>query len=69
MCHAPDVSETAAVPPETRDVAFVMTWGCADCGFTPQVPEETGERLRDTIATWQTVLTRGPAALRPAPTV
>ena len=63
------VIEPTAVPPDTRDWTFVITEGCAECGFMPQQPETTGERLRATIPAWRKVLASGAACERPAPTV
>jgi hypothetical protein len=63
------VREVAAVPPESRDWTFVITEGCAECGFTPQPPETTSERLRATIPLWVEALDGEGSRRRPAPTV
>ena len=63
------VDEPAAVPPDNTDWTFVITEGCGQCGFRPQQPESTGERLRATIPPWRTVLASRWASQRPAPTV
>lgn len=69
LCHAAEVTEVSAVPPESRDWTFVIAEGCAECGFTPQPPDRTGERLRATIPTWRSALAGRSAPARPAPTV
>ena len=61
--------EPTAVPPDTRDWTFVITKGCEECGFVPQQPETTGERLRATVPAWRQALASGAASERPAPTV
>ncbi len=63
------MAEAAAVPPEDRDWTFVITEGCEQCGFVPQPPATTGERLRATIPVWRESLSRGLARERPLPTV
>ncbi|MFI9644420.1 DinB family protein [Micromonospora sp. NPDC051925] len=63
------MSEAAAITPEDRDWTFVIDDGCAECGFVPQQPAATGDRLRATVPIWQEVLSRPDAARRPAPTV
>jgi hypothetical protein len=69
MCDADPVTEPAAVPPDTQDWTFVITEGCPQCGFEPQRPEQTAERLRATIPTWRRTLASRTASERPAPTV
>jgi hypothetical protein len=61
--------EPAAVPPDSRDWTFVITEGCQECGFTPQLPETTSQRLRDTIPIWLEALADEGSRRRPAPTV
>ncbi len=61
--------EPASIRPDDRDWTFVITEGCAQCGFQPQPPDRTGERLRATIPTWRHVLAADTAAQRPSPTV
>jgi DinB superfamily len=59
----------ADVPPEDRDWTFVIRDGCEECGFTPQEPQSTGERLRATIPAWRQALAGVGASVRPAPAV
>lgn len=59
----------AAIPPEDRDWTFVIWDGCQECGFRPQVPDQTGARLRATIPQWTAALAAPDARRRPAPTV
>ncbi len=60
----------APVPPESKDWTGVITQGCAECGFTPQLTiTEVGSRLRATIPRWQAVLARPDVTVRPAPLV
>lgn len=63
------MAEPAAVPPESRDWTFAITDGCEECGFVPQPPETTGERLRAAIPAWRGALAHPNARVRPAPTV
>jgi hypothetical protein len=63
------MAEPVIPPPDDRDWTYVITEGCADCGFTPQPPETTGERIRTTIPLWNGVLAEPDARDRPAPTV
>jgi hypothetical protein len=63
------VNEPAAVPPDTRDWTFVITEGCEECGFIPQPPESTSDRLRATIPIWLEALAAEGSSQRPAPTV
>ncbi|WP_446218212.1 DinB family protein [Micromonospora sp. IBHARD004] len=58
-----------AITPETADWTFVITEGCAECGFSPQEVTSTEERLRATIPTWRAALARDDASVRSAPTV
>jgi hypothetical protein len=57
------------VPAEDRDWTFVIRDGCAKCGFSPQPPESTGDRLRAAIPAWRHALAADGASVRPAPTV
>ncbi len=59
----------AAIAPDTRDWTYVITEGCKECGFTPQPPELTGQRLRASIPTWRNALASATASRRPAPAV
>lgn len=61
--------EAPQVPPETKDWTFVIADGCEECGFQPQSPRTTGERLRATIPQWQERLEENDATQRPASTV
>jgi hypothetical protein len=63
------VSEPVIVPADSRDWTFVITERCEECGFTPQSPETTGERLRATIPIWLATLGAEGSRERPAPTV
>jgi hypothetical protein len=63
------VSEPAAVPPDSRDWTFVIIEGCEECGFTPQPPGTTSERVRATIPIWREALAGEGSRHRPAPTV
>lgn len=58
-----------AVEPDQKDWTFVITQGCAECGFVPPDAHGTGAQLRATIAPWQQVLARPDVATRPEPTV
>ena len=63
------MTDLPAIPPDTRDWTFVITDGCAECGFIPQPPTATGDRLRATLPTWRAALLAGTARERPAATV
>ena len=64
------MSEPPHIEPETTDWTVVITAGCAECGFDPDVPvTDIGSRLRTTIPQWSAVLARPDAAVRPQPTV
>ncbi|RZU73145.1 DinB family protein [Micromonospora kangleipakensis] len=63
------MQQPPAITPETADWTFVITEGCAECGFSPQEVTSTGERLRATIPTWRAALARDDASARPVPTV
>ncbi|WP_200209544.1 DinB family protein [Micromonospora coerulea] len=63
------MQQPPAITPETADWTFVITEGCAECGFSPQEVTATGDRLRATIPTWRAVLARDDATVRPVPTV
>lgn len=63
------MQQPPAITPETTDWTYVITEGCAECGFSAQQVTSTGERLRATIPTWRTVLARDDATVRPTPTV
>ncbi|MBM0229994.1 MULTISPECIES: DinB family protein [Micromonospora] len=63
------MQQPPAITPETADWTFVITEGCAECGFSPQDVASTGERLRAAIPTWRAALARSDAAVRPEPTV
>jgi hypothetical protein len=57
------------ITPDGRDWTYVITDGCAECGFTPQAPETTGDRLRDCIPRWTQALSDAAASQRPEPAV
>ena len=59
----------AEIPPDVRDWTYVITDGCQECGFRPQPPAQTGERLRATISQWTAALDDPDARRRPEPTV
>lgn len=63
------MSEPSAVPTESRDWTFVITQGCGECGFVPQQPDQTGDRLRASVPIWRRALASSAAARRPAPVV
>lgn len=63
------MAEPAAVPPDSRDWTFVIGEGCTECGFVPQLPTTTGDRLRAAIPAWTHVLAGDRARERPAPEV
>jgi hypothetical protein len=64
------MSTPTDIPPEDKDWTFVITQGCADCGFDPTYDVTmTGDRLRATIPRWEGALSRGDAATRPRPQV
>ena len=60
------MQEPAAVPPDNRDWTFVITEGCEECGFRPQTPGTTGERLRATIPVWREALAGSDSRVRPS---
>ena len=63
------MTEPAAVPPDNRDWTFVISDGCDECGFRPQNPHTTAERLRATIPVWRQALAGSGSRVRPSPTV
>jgi hypothetical protein len=63
------MAEPAIPPPDSRDWTYVITDGCPECGFSPQPPETTGERIRTTMPLWQEALASPDARDRPAPEV
>jgi hypothetical protein len=63
------VTQPPEVPADDRDWTYVISDGCADCGFTPQRPEDTGDRLRASIPQWTAALSVAEALQRPEPTV
>ena len=56
------------IPTEDKDWTFVITDGCAECGFVPPEPREVADRVRAMLPFWQERLTRSDATIRPAPT-
>jgi hypothetical protein len=63
VAHAPEI------PPDDRDWTYVIQEGCTECGFAPQDPETTGDRLRAAIPAWREALADAAAMQRPEPTV
>lgn len=65
------MTSTAPAPPpaDDRDWTFVITQGCAECGFQPFDPTQAAARLRVETLRWRTVLERPDVAQRPAPQV
>jgi hypothetical protein len=63
MAQPPDIT------PEDRDWTFVIRDGCPECGFTPQSPQTTGDRLRAAIPRWTVALSDAAASQRREPTV
>jgi hypothetical protein len=63
------VAEAPEIQPDDRDWTYVIQDGCAECGFTPQNPETTGDRLRASIPLWQDALADPAATQRPEPAV
>ena len=63
-------AEPPEVAPDDKDWTFVITQGCADCGFDPtyEVPS-TGSRLRAVVPRYDAALKRPDVTERPAPTV
>lgn len=57
------------ITPDDRDWTYVITDGCGECGFTPQAPDTTGDRLRAAIPLWTQALSGPAATQRPVPTV
>lgn len=58
-----------AIVPESKDWTYVITDGCAECGFKPTVAPLTGALLRATIPAWRAALADPEARTRPAATV
>ena len=57
-------------PADDKDWTFVLTEGCAECGFDPAVDlHGTGARLRSTLPRWRAALAASGATNRPAPLV
>lgn len=68
------VDKGGATPPaitgDNKDWTFVVTDGCSECGFDPDIDvRSTGQRVRATIPKWEAVLDRLDAAQRPKPDV
>lgn len=60
----------ADIAPEDKDWTYVLTTGCPQCGFSPELSvADVGARLRATIPVWQTRLAAPDATERPAPQV
>lgn len=60
--------EPSAPPPEDRDWTYVITQGCAECGFTPFDATLAAARLRASVPRWRAALAGESATTRPAPT-
>lgn len=58
-----------AIPADGKDWTYVITDGCAECGFTPHDVTTTGARLRATLPVWRAALSRPDTRQRPRPTV
>lgn len=63
------MTQPAAPPSDDRDWTYVITDGCAECGFVPRPATATAETLRAAIAPWRDVLARPGVATRPEPLV
>ena len=63
------MSEPVAPVPEDRDWTYVITEGCAECGFVPFEPTLAPARIRAIVPRWREVLARPSATDRHAPTV
>ena len=63
MTQDPDIT------PDDRDWTYVIHDGCRECGFVPQNPETTGDRLRAAIPLWREALADESAMRRPGPGV
>ena len=59
----------ASPEPDAKDWTFVITRGCAECGFVPFDPHDTAQRLRAGVPRWMTVLARPGVRTRPEATV
>jgi hypothetical protein len=63
------MDEPEPIEPDTKDWTYVVTEGCAECGFDPDVDVTTiGDRLRATVALWREQLARDDVRERPEPT-
>lgn len=58
-----------SIEPEDKDWTYVITDGCAECGFVPGDPAATGAALRATLPAWREALGRSNASVRPSPQV
>lgn len=62
--------EPAPIAPETKDWTFVLSAGCRECGYSPDIdPGDLGNRFRATIPRWRAALGSGRARQRPKPEV
>ena len=67
-CDDRGMDEQEQIEPDTKDWTVVITEGCAECGFDPDLDvTTTGERLRQSIVRWHAVLARPDATERPQP--
>jgi DinB family protein len=63
------VTQDPDITPDDRDWTYVIREGCRECGFVPQDPETTGDRLRAAIPVYREALAGEAATRRPEPTV
>lgn len=69
LCHDRGMEEPEPIEPDTKDWTYVITEGCAECGFDPDLDvTTTGERLRATVPVWREQLAREDVRERPDPT-
>ena len=59
------------IQPDTKDWTWVLRASCAECGFDPAAVSFEGlaDVLRGNAASWQSVLGRPDASVRPSPAV
>lgn len=60
-------TEPDRIEPDTKDWTFVITDGCAECGFDPSFDvASTGALLRDSLPRWRARLAADDIHVRPA---
>lgn len=60
-------TEPDRIEPDTKDWTFVITDGCAECGFEPSFDvASTGALLRDSLPRWRARLAADDIHVRPA---